>query len=58
MPCGSNAVPDDPDERLVAAGAGAAVEDDAATIEDAGTRGDDADEAAGDRPGDATADIE
>lgn len=58
MPCGSNGVLDDPDERRVAAGAGAAAEDDVATVEDAGTRGDDADEAAGGRPEDATADRE
>lgn len=54
MPCGSSAVPDEPDERRATRGAGAVVGDDAVAAGDAGTREGDADGAAGDRPEDAT----
>lgn len=57
MPCGSNAVPGEPDERRVTMGAGAAVGDDAAAAGGAGTREGDADGAAGGRPEDAAAGI-
>ena len=54
MPCESNAVPGEPDERRATTGAGAAAEDDAVAAGDAGTREDDVDGVAGDRSEGAT----
>jgi len=56
VPCGSSVVPGEPDERRAITGVSAVAEDDAAAAGGAGTRGGDADEAAGGRPEDATAD--
>ena len=58
MPCESNAVPGELDERRATTDAGAVAEDDAVAIGGAGTREDDVDGVAGDRSEGATVDTE